>query len=49
MEIRIKGNTYEAPDCCLIDGPKKSTLKRHLSQHGVTSRLYVLTIALPYS
>ena len=39
MEIKINGNTYEAPDSCPIDGPRKSTLKRHLNQHGVESFL----------
>jgi len=39
MEIRINGKTYEAPDSCPIDGPRKGTLKRHLNQHGVESFL----------
>ncbi len=39
MEIKINGKTYEAPDSCPIDGPRKGTLKRHLNQHGVESFL----------
>ena len=39
MDIKMNGKTYEAPDSCPIDGPRKSTLKRHLNQHGVESFL----------
>ena len=39
MDIKINGKTYEAPDSCPIDGPRKGTLKRHLNQHGVESFL----------
>ena len=39
MEIKINVKTYEAPDSCPIDGPRKGTLKRHLQQHGVASFL----------
>lgn len=39
MYIKINGNTYKAQDSCPIDGPRKSTLKRHLNQHGAESFL----------
>lgn len=39
MELRINGKTFETSDSCQIGGPLKSTLKRHLSQHGAESFL----------
>ena len=39
MDIKINGNTYETADYCPTDGPRKSTLMRHLNQHGVESFL----------
>ena len=39
MEIKINGQTYEVPDACAVDGPKKGILKRHLDQHGPESFL----------
>ena len=38
-EIRINGNTYETPESCPLYGPLKSTLKRHLTRHGVEAFL----------
>ena len=39
MEIEINGNAYEVPDCCPTNPPKRSSLKRHLDQHGAESFL----------
>ena len=39
MEIRINGKTYEVPEFCPTDAPKKVSMKRHLDQHGAESFL----------
>ena len=39
MEIEINGNTYQVPDFCPTDPPKKRSLMRHLDQHGAESFL----------
>ena len=39
MEIKFKDRTYTIPDECPTDGPKKSTLRRNLQEHGAESFL----------
>ena len=39
MEIQINGKTYEVPQSCPKDGPRKGTLKRHLASHGAEAFL----------
>ncbi len=39
MDIKINDKTYEVPDLCPTNAPKKVDMKRHLDQHGVESLL----------
>ena len=39
MEIKFKDRTYTIPDECPTDGPRKSTLRRNLQEHGAESFL----------
>ncbi len=39
MEIKLKDRTFTIPDDCPLDGPKKSTLRRNLQEHGAESFL----------
>ncbi len=39
MEIKFKDRTYTISDECPTDGPKKSTLRRNLQEHGAESFL----------
>ncbi len=39
MEIKLKDRNFTIPDECPLDGPKKSTLRRNLQEHGAESFL----------
>ena len=39
MEIKINDRNFTIPDDCPMDGPKKSTLRRNLQEHGAESFL----------
>ena len=39
MEIIINDRKLTIPDTCPLDGPKKSTLRRNLQDHGVEAFL----------
>lgn len=39
MEIKIEGRTYQIPDACPIEAPKKRVMRRHLRDHGAESFL----------
>ncbi len=39
MEIKLKDRMFIIPDDCPLDGPKKSTLRRNLQEHGAESFL----------
>ncbi len=39
MEIQLKDRNFTIPDECPLDGPKKSTLRRNLQEHGAESFL----------
>ena len=39
MEIKLNDRMFTIPDDCPLDGPKKSTLRRNLQEHGAESFL----------
>ena len=39
MEIKLNDRMFTIPDECPLDGPKKSTLRRNLQEHGAESFL----------
>ncbi len=39
MEIKLNDRTFTIPDDCPMDGPKKSTLRRNLQEHGAEAFL----------
>lgn len=39
MEIKLHDRNFTIPDECPLDGPKKSTLRRNLQEHGAESFL----------
>ncbi len=39
MDIKLKDRMFTIPGECPLDGPKKSTLRRNLQEHGAESFL----------